>query len=92
MCRLAYLTCNGMKPSCSIKSLTMEHRHLGASIHGPRAAARGPSAARGPRLKARPLIDICLEAGGTMFDAADLYSAGERESRRSKFADAARRH
>jgi aryl-alcohol dehydrogenase-like predicted oxidoreductase len=42
--------------------------------------------------KARPLIDICLEAGGTMFDAADLYSAGERESRRSKFADAARRH
>ena len=91
MCRLGYLTGNGMKPSCSIKSLTMEHRRLVASGFTVSVLSFGTGTLN-TGTKARPLIDICVEAGGTMFDAADLYSAGEQERRRSKFADAARLH
>jgi aryl-alcohol dehydrogenase-like predicted oxidoreductase len=28
---------------------------------------------------ARRIVDICLDAGVTMFDSADVYSAGESE-------------
>ena len=30
--------------------------------------------------EARRLVDICLDAGVTMFDSADIYSAGAAES------------
>src|SRR5260370_20306621 len=68
----------------------MEYRNLGASalkVHvlsvgsgayggeGPLFSAWGNSSAA----DARRLIDICLEAGVTLFDAADVYSNGSSE-------------
>ena len=68
----------------------MEYRRLGASGltvpalsfgagtfggKGPLFSAWGDTDAKG----ARRLIDICLDAGVTMFDTADIYSDGESE-------------
>ncbi|MFD9336808.1 aldo/keto reductase [Streptomyces sp. NPDC060028] len=68
----------------------MEYRQLGASGlqvpalsfgagtfggQGPLFGAWGTTDAR----EARRLVDICLEAGITMFDTADVYSAGASE-------------
>ncbi|MFD9724578.1 aldo/keto reductase [Streptomyces sp. NPDC059072] len=68
----------------------MEHRQLGTSGldvpvlsfgagtfggRGPLFGAWGTTDAR----EARRLVDICLEAGITMFDTADVYSAGASE-------------
>lgn len=68
----------------------MEYRHLGASGfkvpvlsfgagtfggQGPLFSAWGSTDTK----EARRLIDICLEAGVTMFDTADVYSNGESE-------------
>ncbi len=68
----------------------MEYRRLGASGlevpvlsfgagtfggSGPLFGAWGDTDAR----EARRLVDICLEAGITMFDTADVYSAGASE-------------
>ncbi len=68
----------------------MEYRRLGASGltvpalsfgagtfggQGPLFGAWGDTDAKG----ARRLIDICLDAGVTMFDTADVYSTGESE-------------
>lgn len=68
----------------------MEYRRLGASGltvpalsfgagtfggKGPLFSAWGDTDAKG----ARRLIDICLDAGVTMFDTADVYSDGESE-------------
>jgi aryl-alcohol dehydrogenase-like predicted oxidoreductase len=68
----------------------MEYRRLGAS--GLRVPAlsfgTGTFGGRGPLFgawgttdaaEARRLVDICLEAGVTMFDTADVYSAGASE-------------
>ncbi|MFF4979918.1 aldo/keto reductase [Streptomyces sp. NPDC001046] len=68
----------------------MEHRRLGASGlmvpalsfgagtfggSGPLFGAWGSTDVR----EARRMVDICLEAGITMFDTADVYSAGASE-------------
>ncbi|MGW3990243.1 aldo/keto reductase [Streptomyces sp. NPDC004830] len=68
----------------------MEHRRLGASGlmvpalsfgagtfggSGPLFGAWGTTDAR----EARRMVDICLEAGITMFDTADVYSGGASE-------------
>jgi aryl-alcohol dehydrogenase-like predicted oxidoreductase len=68
----------------------MEYRRLGASGlkvptlsfgagtfggHGPLFGAWGNTDAR----EARRLVDICMEAGVTMFDTADVYSSGASE-------------
>ncbi len=68
----------------------MEYRHLGASGFtvpvlsfgagtfggkGPLFSAWGNTDAS----EARRLVDICLDAGLTMFDTADVYSGGESE-------------
>src|SRR3954452_18980494 len=70
--------------------VTMEYRRLGASGlkvpclsfgtgtfggKGPLFGAWGTSDAR----EARRLVDICLDAGVTMFDTADVYSNGASE-------------
>jgi aryl-alcohol dehydrogenase-like predicted oxidoreductase len=70
--------------------MTMEHRRLGASGllvpalsfgtgtfggQGPLFGAWGTTGA----VQARRLVDICLEAGVTMFDTADVYSNGASE-------------
>jgi len=68
----------------------MDYRRLGAS--GVKVAAlsfgAGTFAGRGPLFsawgntdarEARRLVDICLEAGVTMFDTADVYSDGASE-------------
>jgi aryl-alcohol dehydrogenase-like predicted oxidoreductase len=69
----------------------MEYRHLGASGlkvpalsfgagtfggHGPLFSAWGDTDTAG----ARRLVDICLEAGLTLFDTADVYSNGASET------------
>ncbi|MCZ9336838.1 aldo/keto reductase, partial [Streptomyces sp. TRM76130] len=68
----------------------MEHRRLGSSGllvstlsfgtgtfggSGPLFGAWGTTDAQ----EARRLVDICLDAGITMFDTADVYSAGASE-------------
>ncbi|WP_283138865.1 aldo/keto reductase [Rhizohabitans arisaemae] len=68
----------------------MEYRRLGASGlmvpalsfgagtfggQGPLFGAWGNTQAR----EARHLVDICLDAGVTMFDTADVYSNGASE-------------
>ncbi|MBC7267455.1 MAG: aldo/keto reductase, partial [Streptomyces sp.] len=68
----------------------MEYRRLGASGlkvpalsfgagtfggQGPLFGAWGSTDAR----QARRLVDICLDAGVTMFDTADVYSGGASE-------------
>lgn len=68
----------------------MEYRRLGASGlmvpalsfgagtfggQGPLFGAWGSSDAR----EARRLVDICIDAGITMFDTADVYSGGASE-------------
>jgi aryl-alcohol dehydrogenase-like predicted oxidoreductase len=68
----------------------MEYRRLGVS--GPRvpvlAFGAGTFGGRGPLFgawgnidvtRARRMVDICLEAGVTMFDSADVYSDGASE-------------
>ena len=68
----------------------MEYRRLGDSgLHVPVLSfGTGTFAGRGPLFgawgttdvaEARRLVDICLEAGVTMFDTADVYSDGESE-------------
>ncbi|QYU69378.1 aldo/keto reductase [Leptolyngbya sp. 15MV] len=68
----------------------MEHARLGASgLIVPRLAfGAGTFGGRGPLFsawgrtdatEARRLIDICLEAGVTLFDTADVYSDGASE-------------
>jgi aryl-alcohol dehydrogenase-like predicted oxidoreductase len=69
----------------------MEYRHLGASgLKVPALSfGTGTFGGKGELFKAwgetdvaeaRRLIDICLEAGVTMFDTADVYSRGASES------------
>src|SRR5258708_39468020 len=70
----------------------MQYRNLGASGlkvpalsfgagtfggEGPLFSAWGNSSVE----EARRLIDICLDAGGTLFDTADVYSNGGSEER-----------
>src|SRR5690242_6890517 len=81
-------------PICALpyqsKGTVMEYRQLGSSGlripalsfgtgtfggRGPLFSAWGQSGARDPRR----LIDICLEAGVTLFDTADVYSNGASE-------------
>ncbi|MFF8382151.1 aldo/keto reductase [Streptomyces kanasensis] len=68
----------------------MEHRRLGASgLMVPALSfGAGTFGGRGPLFsewgttdsqEARRLVDICLDAGITMFDTADVYSAGASE-------------
>lgn len=68
----------------------MEYRHLGASGFKVPALSFGAGTfgGKGPVFSAwgntdvagaRRLIDICLDAGVTMFDTADVYSTGESE-------------
>jgi aryl-alcohol dehydrogenase-like predicted oxidoreductase len=68
----------------------MDYRRLGASgLHVPALSyGAGTFGGRGPLFgawgdtdarTARRLVDICLEAGVTMFDTADVYSAGASE-------------
>ncbi len=68
----------------------MEHRRLGSSgLHVPLLSfGTGTFAGVGPLFgewgrvgadEARRLVDICLDAGVTMFDTADVYSDGESE-------------
>jgi len=68
----------------------MEYRHLGASGFKVPALSFGAATfgGKGPlfsawgntgEAEARRLVDICLEAGVTMFDTADVYSDGESE-------------
>ncbi|MEV6609025.1 aldo/keto reductase [Kutzneria sp. NPDC051319] len=68
----------------------MEYRRLGASgLHVPALSfGAGTFGGRGPLFgawgdadarTARRLVDICLEAGVTMFDTADVYSDGASE-------------
>jgi aryl-alcohol dehydrogenase-like predicted oxidoreductase len=68
----------------------MEYRQLGASgLTVPVLSfGAGTFGGKGPLFsawgntdveEARRLIDICLEAGLTMFDTADIYSTGESE-------------
>lgn len=69
----------------------MEYRYLGASGFKVPVLSFGTATfgGRGELFKAwgetnvaeaRRLIDICLDAGVTMFDSADIYSAGAAES------------
>jgi aryl-alcohol dehydrogenase-like predicted oxidoreductase len=68
----------------------MEHRRLGASGFSVPVLSYGCGTfgGKGEFFKAwgatdeagaRRLVDICLEAGVSMFDSADIYSAGESE-------------
>jgi aryl-alcohol dehydrogenase-like predicted oxidoreductase len=68
----------------------MEYRHLGASglIVPALSFGAGTFGGKGPLFsawgdtdvaQARRLIDICLEAGVTLFDTADVYSNGASE-------------
>ena len=68
----------------------MEYRRLGASGFTVPALSYGCGTfgGKGDFFKAwgsaddkgaRSLIDVCLEAGVSMFDTADIYSAGESE-------------
>ncbi|MEJ3750711.1 aldo/keto reductase [Actinomycetes bacterium KLBMP 9797] len=68
----------------------MEYRRLGASgLHVPALSfGAGTFAGKGPLFgawgdtdarAARRLVDICLEAGVTLFDTADVYSDGASE-------------
>src|SRR5688500_3161398 len=68
----------------------MEHRRLGASgLHVP-ALSFGAGTLGGRRplfgawgtpegAEARRLVDLCLDAGVTLFDTADVYSDGASE-------------
>ncbi len=67
----------------------MEHRQLGASgfkvpvLSLGTAAFGGEGAFKGfgesDRAEATRLVDVCLDAGLTMFDSADAYSSGKAE-------------
>ncbi|MCC7251175.1 aldo/keto reductase [Hyphomicrobium sp.] len=68
----------------------MEYRYLGASgLQVPALSfGAGTFGGKGPLFsawgntdvsEARRLVDICLDAGLTMFDTADVYSSGESE-------------
>jgi aryl-alcohol dehydrogenase-like predicted oxidoreductase len=76
--------------SCAEETLAMEYRRLGSSGLkvpalsfgagtfggvGPLFSAWGNTDAKG----ARRLVDICLDAGVTLFDTADVYSNGASE-------------
>jgi aryl-alcohol dehydrogenase-like predicted oxidoreductase len=69
----------------------MEYRHLGASGFKVPALSFGTGTFGGKGeffnawgatdvAEARRLIDICLDAGVTMFDSADIYSGGSSEA------------
>jgi len=69
----------------------MEYRHLGRSGFKVPVLSFGTGTfgGKGPLFsawghtdvaQARRLVDICLDAGVTMFDSADVYSAGSAES------------
>ena len=69
----------------------MEHRYLGASGFRVPVLSLGTGTFGGQGelfsawgqtdvAEARRLVDICLEAGLTMFDSADVYSKGAAES------------
>lgn len=70
----------------------MEYRYLGASgfkvpVLGYGTVTFGATAERGfqawghiDEAGARRIVDICLEAGVTLFDSADIYSQGASES------------
>jgi aryl-alcohol dehydrogenase-like predicted oxidoreductase len=70
--------------------MSMEYRRLGASgLHVPALSfGAGTFGGRGPLFgawgttegaEARRLVDICLDAGVTLFDTADVYSDGASE-------------
>jgi len=69
----------------------MEYRHLGASGFKVPVLSFGTGTFGGKGeffqawgetdvAEARKLIDVCLDAGVTMFDSADIYSRGASES------------
>ena len=77
-------------PNTAQEHRAMEYRRLGASGLNVPALSFGTGTFGGKgklfaawgatdTAEARRLIDICLDAGVTMFDTADIYSAGESE-------------
>jgi aryl-alcohol dehydrogenase-like predicted oxidoreductase len=76
---------------CYFLRSSMEYRHLGASGLKVPVLSFGTGTFGGKGeffqawgetdvAEARRLIDICLDAGVTMFDSADIYSSGASES------------
>ena len=66
----------------------MEYRKLGSDLHVPVLSFGTATFGEGPVFKAWGsngvkeairIVDLCLEAGVTMFDSADVYSAGQAE-------------
>jgi aryl-alcohol dehydrogenase-like predicted oxidoreductase len=75
----------------SFGGFSMEYRHLGASGFKVPVLSFGTGTFGGKGeffeawgatdvAEARRLIDICLDAGVTMFDSADIYSSGSSEA------------
>jgi aryl-alcohol dehydrogenase-like predicted oxidoreductase len=73
------------------EGVAMEYRHLGASGFKVPVLSFGTGTFGGKGdffkewgsndvAEARRLVDICLDAGVTMFDSADIYSSGTAES------------
>ena len=67
----------------------MEIRKLGSDLHVPVLSFGTATFGDGPAFKAWGgngvkeairIVDLCLEAGVTMFDSADVYSAGQAET------------
>ena len=67
----------------------MEMRKLGLDLHVPVLSFGTATFGDGPAFKAwgangvkeaTRIVDLCLEAGVTMFDSADVYSAGQAET------------
>ena len=67
----------------------MEIRKLGLDLHVPVLSFGTATFGDGPAFKAwgnngvkeaTRIVDLCLEAGVTMFDSADVYSAGQAET------------
>ena len=67
----------------------MEIRKLGLDLHVPVLSFGTATFGDGPAFKAWGgngvkeairIVDLCLEAGVTMFDSADVYSAGQAEA------------
>ena len=69
--------------------MRMETRKLGLDLHVPVLSFGTATFGDGPAFKAwgangvkeaTRIVDLCLEAGVTMFDSADVYSAGQAEA------------
>ena len=67
----------------------MEIRKLGLDLHVPVLSFGTATFGDGPAFKAWGasgvkeairIVDLCLEAGVTMFDSADVYSGGQAET------------